>query len=333
MTVMNQIPPHDGPTADERVIDVRNLTVELNLGAGRAKVVDDISFAVAKGETVCLVGESGCGKSVTARTLLRLMPKTVGGPTEGEIEFEGQNLLALSDRGMQTVRGDRISMIFQEPMSSLNPLFTVGEQIAEVFRIHRGMSRSEAREAALEMLNRVQIADPERRLNEYPHRMSGGMRQRVMIAIALSCRPRLLIADEPTTALDVTIQEQVLDLIDRLKEEFGMSVLLITHDLGVVAERADRVLVMYAGRIVESAPTADLFTRPRHPYTQGLIAAMPKIGDTEPLSFIPGIVPGPLDLPGGCRFRDRCRLAQDICGEHKPELTGKDGHWTACHFV
>ena len=316
------------------LLEITDLRVYFNTDDGVMKAVDSVSFKIRAGETLGLVGESGCGKSVTAFAILRLLPVP---PTEfagGRIEFEGENLLELSEKEMRRVRGNRISMVFQEPMSSLNPIMSIGRQISEASREHRKMSKREARELSTDMLNRVGIPSPAARFDEYPHQLSGGMRQRAMIAMALVCRPQLLIADEPTTALDVTIQAQILELLRELRREFGMAVLLITHDLGVVAETCDRVAVMYAGKIVEYATVFELFERPKHPYTHGLFRALPTLTERkESLVVIPGAVPSPLDFPSGCRFRTRCALAQEIC-EQEPILRPiAAGHLAACHFA
>jgi len=292
--------------------------------------VDGVSFYLDEGELLGLVGESGCGKSITALSVMRLIgsPGRIAG---GEIWFDGENLLAASEERMREIRGDDVAMIFQDPMTSLNPVYTVGEQIAEALRLHRGMSRKEAREAAIAAMREVAIPDPARRANDYPHQLSGGMRQRVMIAMALACDPKLLIADEPTTALDVTIQAQILELLDGLRKSRQLAVLLITHDLGVVAEVADRVAVMYTGRIVEESPVEELFARPKHPYTEGLLQSVPKltqaeVGKAERLSTIEGTVPKPTDLPPGCHFAPRCPHRMPRCteGERIPfyELEG-----------
>ena len=291
------------------LLDVRNLSTHFRTHNGAAKAVRDVGFTVEDGETVCIVGESGCGKSMTALSILRLIPSPPGKIVSGSALFQGVDLLSLSASEMRKIRGGSISMIFQEPMTSLNPLFTVGNQIAETIRIHTRKNREEARDAAIEMLKTVRIASPERRYRDYPHQLSGGMRQRVMIAIAFSCSPKLLIADEPTTALDVTIQAQILTLMNEMKERNGTSVILITHDLGVVAENAQKVVVMYAGEVVEIAEVDTLFMNPLHPYTRGLLASIPKRtrGRTrEVLSTIPGKVPDLINLPLYCKFRDRC---------------------------
>ena len=299
----------------QHLLEVRHLQTHFATKRGEVRAVDGVSFHLQHGETLCLVGESGCGKSVTALSILRLIapPGRIAG---GEILFEGHDLLKLSDAEMRALRGNDIAMIFQDPMTSLNPVFTVGEQIAEAIRLHRGVSKREAWNQAVEGMRDVMIPAPEVRAKNYPHEMSGGMRQRVMIAMALACDPKLLIADEPTTALDVTIQAQILDLLNELRERRKLALLLITHDLGVVAETADRVAVMYAGQIVEEAPVRELFAQPRHPYTEGLLRAVPKLGSKQAgharLQTIEGIVPNPLELPPGCRFAPRCayRLAQ-----------------------
>ncbi|MGB8273634.1 MAG: ABC transporter ATP-binding protein, partial [Alphaproteobacteria bacterium] len=292
------------------------------------------SFSIARGTTFALVGESGCGKTVTALACLGLIPPA-GAVTGGQILFDGRELAGAAERELETVRGNRIAMIFQEPMTSLNPVMEVGEQIAEVFVIHRGLRPADARAAAVDMLARVRINDPARRARDYPHQLSGGMRQRVMIAMALACRPDLLIADEPTTALDVTTQAEILDLILSLSDEMGMAILFISHNLAVVSDIADEVAIMYAGRIVEHAPAARLFARPAHPYTAGLIATLPRIGSgLARLPVIGGMVPDPRRLPPGCRFSDRCALADDACRAREPVLDvlrADPGHVVACY--
>jgi oligopeptide/dipeptide ABC transporter ATP-binding protein len=301
------------------LLEVKNLQTHFQTRAGLVRAVDGVSFHLDEGELVGLVGESGCGKSITALSLMRL----VGAPGKivgGEILFGGENLLAASDERMREIRGDDIAMIFQDPMTSLNPVFTVGEQIAEALRLHRKLSRKQAREAAVEAMREVSIPDPARRADDYPHQLSGGMRQRVMIAMALACDPRMLIADEPTTALDVTIQAQILELIDELRRTRNLAVLLITHDLGVVAEVADRVAVMYTGRIVEESPVEELFARPKHPYTEGLLRSVPKLTEAEVkreerLQTIEGTVPKPTNLPAGCHFAPRCPHRMPRCTE------------------
>ena len=305
----------------EPLLAIENLRTYFHTTAGVARAVDGLSLAVAPGETVGIVGESGCGKSVTALSILRLIAPPGRIESGSHIRFEGRDLLALDDRGMRAIRGNRIAMVFQEPMTALNPVFTVGDQVAEVARIHAGASRAEAWTQAVAMLDRVGIPAPDERAREYPHQLSGGMRQRVMIAMALMMKPALLIADEPTTALDVTIQAQILELLAELQTQYGMSVLLITHDFGVVAETASRVVVMYGGEAVEQAPVSALFAHPHHPYTRGLLAAMPRLGaGRDRLQTIPGTVPAPTDWPAGCRFRDRCASAWDRCEREHPPL-------------
>jgi len=315
------------------LIAVRDLAVEFATMEGRARAVDGVSFAIEPSETVGLVGESGCGKTVTALSLLRLVPSPPGHYT-GEILFDGRDLLAASERELRDIRGRDIAMIFQEPMTALNPVFTVGSQVADVLRRHRELGRRAARAETLALFRRVGIPDPARRFGEYPHQLSGGQRQRVMIAMALSCGPRLLVADEPTTALDVTTQAQVLEEIRTLQAELRMAMLLVTHDLGVVAETCARAIVMYCGRIVEMAPTERLFARPRHPYTVGLLASVPRIREQRlpELPTIPGRVPDALRLPPGCRFAPRCPRAMDVCRLVAPGLVPTaDGGSVACH--
>ena len=319
------------PTPPEPLLRVRDLKTYFvtEHGSGTARAVDGVSFDLNPGETLGIVGESGCGKTVTSLSILRLVPEPPGHILPGSlIEFEGRNLLALTASELREVRGNRIAMIFQEPMTSLNPVFTVGDQIAEAAIIHQHLSRKAARARAIEMLKLVGIPDPDERVDHYPHQLSGGMRQRVMIAMALVCHPQVLIADEPTTALDVTIQAQILELLDRLQKELGMAVLLITHDLGVVAGHADRVVVMYAGEVVETADTTALFDRPVHPYTEGLLAAVPRIdAPRSRLHAIPGQVPAATAWPVGCRFHPRCPYAWDKCVAEEPPLleTGDPG--------
>ena len=315
------------------LLEVKGLRTEFRTGGSSFAAVDGISFSLAPGETLGIVGESGCGKSVTSLSIMRLVPNPPGKITAGEIRLEGRNLLDLPEGDMRAVRGDDIAMIFQEPMTSLNPVQTVGDQIIEAVQLHRSLNASEARARALEMLRLVKIPSPETRLDEYPHQLSGGMRQRVMIAMALACDPKLLIADEPTTALDVTIQAQILDLLRDLRERTGAAIMLITHDLGVVAEIAHRVIVMYAGRIVEEAPVDLLFADPQHPYTLGLLGSIPRLGSDgdERLTAIEGVVPNPYALPPGCRFSPRCPLADTRCQAEAPALREiAPGHRTAC---
>ncbi len=321
----------------EPLLEVSDLKTYFYTSEGVARAVDGVSFAVDRGETLGVVGESGCGKTVMALSILRLIPEPPGKIVGGEIRFEGRNLLPLSDREMRRIRGNQISMIFQEPMTSLNPVFTIGSQIMEAILLHQQVGKREALNRTIEMLKLVGIASPERRVKEYPHQLSGGMRQRVMIAMALSCNPKLLIADEPTTALDVTIQAQILELIVRLKAELGMAVILITHDLGVIAETAQRVCVMYAGKIVEAAPAREIFANPRHPYTQGLLRALPRVdraGEHRRLKEIPGIVPPLTRLPGGCRFCPRYERSAEVCRpEEPPEVQVGPEHWVRCWAV
>ena len=320
---------------DKKLLAVRDLRTWFHTEDGVARAVDGVSFEISEGETLGLVGESGCGKSVTALSILRLVDpagRTVG----GEIIFRGKNLLDLTEREMRSVRGAEISMVFQEPMTSLNPVFTIGDQIMEAVLLHRQVSRTEARETTVEMLMRVGFPEPERRLDEYPHQMSGGMKQRAMIAMALVCRPALLIADEPTTALDVTIQADILDLLSDLQAEMKMAVLLITHNLGIVAGTADRVAVMYAGRIVEYSPAADLFENPKHPYTMCLFKSVPRLDAPrrEKLEAISGQVPDPKRWPSGCRFHPRCPYAEKRCFEEEPPMEQKlPGHTAACWVI
>lgn len=316
------------------LLQVQNLRTVFDTQEGQTRAVDGVSFNLDEGRTLGLVGESGCGKSVTALSIMRLVPSPPGRIEVGRILFEGRDLLALPEAEMRRLRGNKISMIFQEPMTSLNPVFTVGDQIGEVFRLHQGMTRSQALSAATGMLHQVGIPSPRRRVREYPHQMSGGMRQRVMIAMALACRPKLMIADEPTTALDVTIQAQILALMNQLQAEIKTAILLITHNLGVVAEMADHVAVMYTGRIVESAPVGRLFDQPSHPYTVGLLSSLPPAASQpvqENLVTIKGIVPSLLDLPSGCKFRDRCPDAFEPCPHEEPPLFDLGGdHLVRC---
>ncbi|MGB0577378.1 MAG: ABC transporter ATP-binding protein [Alphaproteobacteria bacterium] len=315
------------------LLQIKELQTSFFTSDGEVRAVDGVTFDIEEGKTMGLVGESGCGKSVTALSVMQLLSKGVGEVVGGEVLYRGKNLAEFSEAEMRDIRGNEISMIFQEPMTSLNPVFSIGDQIAESVRLHQGASKKEARARAIEMLELVKIAEPQKRINDFPHQLSGGMRQRVMIAMALSCNPSLLMADEPTTALDVTIQAQILELIKELQEQLGMSVLLITHDLGVVAEQADEVAVMYAGKIVERAKPEIIFARPAHPYTIGLMNSVPGVIDksAKRLEAIPGIVPSPLDWPSGCRFRDRCSQAEEKCGGSQPDLIEiEPGHWVSC---
>ena len=312
----------------EVVLQIKNLNMGFKTDYGYLPIIHDINYEIYAGETLGVVGESGCGKSVTSLCIMRLLN---GGVVEGEIELDGQNLLKLSEKKMQAVRGNQIAMIFQEPMTSLNPVFTIGYQLTEALRRHQGMNKKEAWARAIEMLNLVRIAEPDQRMKEYPYQLSGGMRQRVMIAMALACRPRLLIADEPTTALDVTIQAQVLDLMRGLQKEMGTSILFITHDLGVIREMADRVIVMYCGEIMEQATVTDLFKDPKHPYTKGLLSTLPKYGQPGELPTIEGMVPPAGEFPEGCVFSPRCPYATDECVKVKPGMqTLENGHRVRC---
>jgi len=320
------------------LLEVENLQTHFRTPDGVNRAVDGVSFYVEEGETLAIVGESGCGKSVTAMSILRLIPEPPG-KIAGALRLEGCDLMTLDDRAMRAIRGNAISMIFQEPMTSLNPVLSIGRQLGETLRLHQGLDHKSAQARAADMLNLVGISEPGRRLREYPHQMSGGMRQRVMIAMALACNPKLLIADEPTTALDVTIQAQILDLMAELKRRIGAAIVLITHDLGVVAEVAERVMVMYAGRKVEEASAAALFRAPRHPYTQGLLGAVPKLGSSltgaeTRLAEIPGTVPSLKQRIVGCVFAGRCPRATELCRQVAPALELKaPGHLAACHYA
>jgi peptide/nickel transport system ATP-binding protein len=322
--------------ADDMVLDVKNLQTVFFTNSGLFKAVDDVSFGVRRGETLAIVGESGCGKSVTALSIMRLVPDPPGRIVGGSVALEGTDLLGLDEAEMRAIRGNRISMIFQEPMTSLNPVMRIGDQITEAVRLHRKLSAKEAWNKAVDMLRLVRIPEPEQRAREYPHQLSGGMRQRAMIAMALACRPALLIADEPTTALDVTIQAQILALIVELQKELGTGLILITHDLGVVAQTAQRVIVMYAGKKVEEASVEALFENPRHPYTRGLMASMPAVAtfgsnSDARLVEIPGMVPSLTNLPPGCAFAPRCPLAIERCrAEYPPLQDWGDHHLAAC---
>ena len=325
-------------TPERTVLEIANLQTHFFTTGGVVRAVDGVSYTVRSGETLGVVGESGCGKSVTALSVLRLVADPPGRIVGGTIRFEGTDLLDLTETQMEEIRGNDISMIFQEPMTSLNPLMTVGRQIAEAIALHRGLSRRDAMDQAMEMLRRVHIPEPERRAHAYPHQLSGGMRQRVMIAMAVSCSPKLLIADEPTTALDVTIQAQILDLMRELQDTLGTAIVLITHDMGVVAENADRVVVMYAGRKVEEASAQELFERPGHPYTKGLLGSIPNVEVAAHintrrarLNEIKGMVPSLANLPKGCTFAPRCGFASDQCRVAYPPLAQyRPGHWIAC---
>ena len=324
-------------TSENVLLELDALQTYFYSEEGVAKAVDGVSYKILSGETLGVVGESGCGKSVTALSIMRLVPSPPGKTVGGRILFRGRDLVKLTDVEIRRLRGNDISMIFQEPMTALNPVYTVGNQIGETVMLHQGLDKDGARAKAIEMLEKVGIPSPRARVDEYPHQLSGGMRQRVMIAMAMACGPELLIADEPTTALDVTIQAQILDLIADLQREAGMSVLLITHDLAVVAETAHHVAVMYAGKVVEYATVEDLFAKPRHPYTIGLFKSLPDLAKQgERLHTIPGIVPSAFAFPSGCRFRTRCPIATERCASEVPPLVGIDGdpeHTVACHHL
>jgi oligopeptide/dipeptide ABC transporter ATP-binding protein len=321
---------------DSYLLDVQELKTYFYTFYGVARAVDDVSFHLAPGEVLGLVGESGCGKSVTAQSVLRLVPDPPGKIVHGHILFDGRDILTIPMGEMRRIRGKRISMIFQEPMTSLNPVYTIGDQIGEMFSLHQGLSKRVSLERAVDMLRKVQIPAPKRRVHEYPHQLSGGMRQRAMIAMALACNPEILIADEPTTALDVTVQAQILSLMMQLRQDYGAAIVLITHDLGVIAETASRVVVMYAGKVAEQASTVAIFGDPKHPYTQGLLRSIPKLGERSRgrgtrLSEITGMVPGLLDLPTGCPFHPRCPEVMTICPKQMPDLFNVgDSHSVRC---
>ena len=323
----------------DTLLKVENLQVEFRTRRGAALVLNGVDFELHAGETLCVVGESGCGKSMTALALLGLIPMPPGRVKEGRILFQGEDLLKASQARLREVRGNRISMIFQEPMTSLNPVFTVGDQIAESLRLHRGLDKQAARDSAIDMLRQVGIPAPERRVDEYPHQLSGGMRQRVMIAIALACQPDVLIADEPTTALDVTVQAQIFDLLRELQRDKGTAIVLITHDMGAVAEMADRVIVMYAGRVIEQGTTDQVIGDPQHPYTRGLIACLPELGSSQlgarvELQEIAGVVPSIWELGSGCAFRERCPHAHDRCDQLPPLFSAHGSrHAAACWLL
>jgi oligopeptide/dipeptide ABC transporter ATP-binding protein len=337
-TALEQARSAPGPEPGRAILEIDNLQTHFFTSAGVVRAVDGVSYGVRSGETLGVVGESGCGKSVTALSILRLVADPPGRIVGGAVRFAGTNLLDLSESEMEGIRGNDISMIFQEPMTSLNPLLTVGRQISEAIALHRGLSRRDARDQAIEMLRRVHIPEAERRVEAYPHQLSGGMRQRVMIAMAVSCDPKVLIADEPTTALDVTIQAQILDLMRELQDRLATAIMLITHDMGVVAENADRVVVMYAGRKVEEASAEVLFEQPGHPYTKGLLGSIPNLevaahasARRPRLNEIKGMVPSLADLPKGCTFAPRCAFATAECGAVSPPLLQhRAGHWIAC---
>jgi peptide/nickel transport system ATP-binding protein/oligopeptide transport system ATP-binding protein len=314
------------------LLDVQGLTTAFMTGRGEITAIEEVSFTLKEGEILGIVGESGSGKSVTALTIMGLLPRPPARIAAGSVKFQGQELTKLSSREMQRIRGPGIAMIFQEPMTSLNPVFSIGDQIMETIRAHESLPAAALRKRAIDMLDKVGIPSAARRLDDYPHQMSGGQRQRVMIAIALACNPKLLIADEPTTALDVTIQAQILDLLMDLRDEFRMAIMIITHNMGVIAETADRVLVMYAGRVIEEAPVARIFDHPVHPYTRGLLECVPSITeDRARLIAIPGTLPDPARRPPGCRYSVRCRYAQPSCSEALPPLILEEAdHWAAC---
>lgn len=316
----------------QSLLEVKNLRTTFYTEGGKVPAVDGVSMTINRGETLGVVGESGCGKSVTALSIMGLVSYPPGKIEGGEVIFKGQDLLRKSPEELRSIRGNQISMIFQEPMTCLNPVFTVGDQIGEVLEYHKGYTKTRAMEEACRLLEAVGIPEPDRRVKQYPHEMSGGMRQRVMIAMALACGPDLLIADEPTTALDVTIQAQILELMKSVKKRLGTAIMLITHDLGVVAEMADRVTVMYLGKVVEEAPVREIFRHPLHPYTHGLLNAIPRLGQkTRRLHVIPGTVPSPMNMPKGCKFNPRCDKAAEICREKEPELTCVgDSHYVRC---
>ena len=319
--------------ADTPILEVRNLVTAFDTDAGQVVAVDGVSFQCHRGRTLGIVGESGCGKSVSALSIMRLLPQPMGQILGGEILFEGRDLTKISNDEMHRVRGAKIGMIFQEPMTALNPVHTIGRQLAEVFLLHKTKDRAEALRLSIEMLQHVGIPSPEVRVGEYPHQLSGGMRQRVVIAMALACRPQLVIADEPTTALDVTIQAQILDLMQQLQTELGMSIMLITHDLGVIAEMCDDVVVMYGGRIAEAGPVEKIFEAPSHPYTRGLLESIPRLSGQRKsrLRVIEGMVPALKDMPPGCRFRNRCPYAIDRCREQPAIDVVSEDHYVACH--
>ncbi len=326
----------DNPETEPKpLVEIQNLSVHFDTDRGVVPAVNNVTYSIFEGETLGLVGESGCGKSVTAHSIIRLIPKPQGRVASGQIRFRGENLVTATEKRIREIRGNDISMIFQEPMTSLNPVFTVGNQITEAILEHQEIEEDAAWDLAIGMLRKVGIPSPEIRIDEYPHQLSGGMKQRVMIAMALACNPYLLIADEPTTALDVTIQAQILELIQELQKQSSMSVLMITHDLAVVAEVCDRVVVMYASRIAEIAPVEKLFEKPLHPYTQGLFYSIPSIEeDKDRLTPIPGFVPSPMNFPSGCKFHDRCLLTTQRCKEEEPVLRQVEpGHFVACHLV
>ncbi|SDL13569.1 peptide/nickel transport system ATP-binding protein [Maridesulfovibrio ferrireducens] len=312
------------------ILKIKNLTTSFATPNGIIRAVDNASLELGQGETLAVVGESGCGKTVLSLSIMGLIPDPPGRITEGQVVYQNQDLVQMTDKQMQKIRGNHLSMIFQEPMTSLNPVFKIGDQIGETLRLHKGLDQHEAEQAAIEALILVGIPNPQKRVNSFPHELSGGMRQRVMIAMALACNPEILIADEPTTALDVTIQAQILRLLDDMKKKMNGSIMLITHDLGVVARVASRVAVMYAGQLVECSNIYDLFKEPLHPYTQGLLASVPILGSRLELTPIPGNVPALNNLPEGCRFHPRCKFAFDKCKQQEPQLISKEGREIRC---
>ena len=316
----------------ENLLEVKDLEVDFRVGDGKVvTAIKDVNFSLIKGHTLGIVGESGCGKSVTANTIMKLLPKESGIIAGGQILFDGKDIVPMSDEEMRNIRGKHIGMIFQEPMTSLNPVYRIETQMTEMLLAHEKLTKKEAHERCLEMLKAVGIPEPERRLREYPHQISGGMRQRIMIAMVLSVKPELIIADEPTTALDVTIQAQIMELMGKLKEEMGTSIILITHDMGVIADIADDVMVMYGGNVVEQAPVADIFEHPLHPYTQGLLASIPRMDmDVETIAAIEGTVPSLAEMPTGCHFSTRCPYCTEKCRSENPAMVDQGGHKVAC---
>jgi len=325
--------PAAASAPSDAILEVRDLVTTFDTDAGRLTAVDGVSFTVRRGRTLGIVGESGCGKSVTALSIMRLLPQPMGRIAGGKILFDGRDLTTLAPDAMHEVRGGRIGMIFQEPMTALNPVHSIGRQLSEVFLLHRTKDKAEAWRRSTAMLRKVGIPEPDVRMNEYPHQLSGGMRQRIVIAMALACEPSVVIADEPTTALDVTVQAQILELMQGFQRELGMAIILITHDLGVIAETCNDVVVMYAGRIAEAGPVQDIFSRPSHPYTRGLLDSIPTLDKPRKtrLNVIEGMVPGLKDLPAGCRFQNRCPYRIDLCASQPPLEEVSPGHETACH--
>ena len=325
--------PAAASASSDAILEVRDLVTTFDTDAGRLTAVDGVSFTVRRGRTLGIVGESGCGKSVTALSIMRLLPQPMGRIAGGKILFDGRDLTTLAPDAMHEVRGGRIGMIFQEPMTALNPVHSIGRQLSEVFLLHRTKDKADAWRRSTAMLRKVGIPEPDVRMNEYPHQLSGGMRQRIVIAMALACEPSVVIADEPTTALDVTVQAQILELMQGLQRELGMAIILITHDLGVIAETCNDVVVMYAGRIAEAGPVQDIFSRPSHPYTRGLLDSIPTLDKPRKtrLNVIEGMVPGLKDLPAGCRFQNRCPYRIEICATQPPLEEVSPGHETACH--